>query len=121
MTTCDPLDEFEPSPDFDTGISIYTGSCEGGTFCFNNDDSPLTATTCSTLVVNSELGTEYYIHVYGSKGGSGPFLLMVYFAELEGEEDAPDSSPSSVSPGSSPMESKPYVSVFVSMGKQIRM
>ena len=71
LSTCD-------FADFDTGISVYTGSCSAGLNCLSgNDDGEECEDFRSKLKFNSVVDEEYLILVDGYGSASGEFDLTI--------------------------------------------
>lgn len=70
LTTCDQAD-------FDTKISVFSGSCGSLTCVDGNDDDEACIGNTSTIGFNSSNGTDYYILVHGFLGSTGNFDLTL--------------------------------------------
>ena len=63
--------------DFDTIISIYTGTCDDLTCVANDDDSCGFVDGASIAEFDSTLGTIYYLVVHGYLGAVGDYGISV--------------------------------------------
>ena len=62
---------------FDTQLSIYSGTCDSLTCVDGNDDISLGMSTESLVIWNSIRGAQYFILVHGYSGATGNFELTV--------------------------------------------
>ena len=82
ITTC------SPNTNFDTELSVYTGSCGSFNCVDGNDDDVFCSLnqTFSTLRVNPALNTEYFVYVSGNQTEFGDFEIQI------NELDVPDNN-----------------------------
>ncbi|MCP4123056.1 MAG: T9SS type A sorting domain-containing protein [Bacteroidetes bacterium] len=67
--------------DFDTKISVYSGSCGDLTCVDGNDDGSGCPGYTSELEVRTYVGTDYYIYIHGFSSETGNFDLSVTCAD----------------------------------------
>ena len=70
LSTCD-------SADFDTKISVWSGTCEDLICEGGVDDAPGCGGNTSAVTVATTAGTTYHVLVHGFDGEAGPFILSM--------------------------------------------
>src|SRR2546430_8582200 len=70
VTTC--------GSDFDTVLSVYSGSCDALTQIACNDDDSNCGTTASRVNFRADAGTTYYILVSGYAGDAGNLQIAAH-------------------------------------------
>jgi hypothetical protein len=89
LTTCNP------GTDYDTKLSVFTGSC-GGLVCVDGDDDDSSCSFSirrSTVAFLSTLGETYYILVHGFSSETGSFELSLNCLAPPANDDACDATP----------------------------
>ncbi len=86
LTTCDQAN-------FDTKISVYSGSCGSLTCVDGNDDDINCTGNTSTISFVASSGTDYYILIHGFLGATGDFDLTVTCTPPPSNDDCANAIP----------------------------